>query len=437
MKKASKSVIFKEDNEIKQVCMSFAAGMNDGGVLVTMNKLRFVGAVLLLALCVSLVAGAAPMTTNETTMPRAGSTGAHGSNEIIEGKSPLTGLSWSGTYRPILVQINNAIEARPHWNLSEADIVYESLLWGPGHTRYTAVYNSNYPEIVGSVRSARVHHCELREEWDAPLVFYGGQQDQGTNIYEFMKAQSVPKELQIDGTRGGSKALSRDSSRVSPHNAVVNLAMLSSELWPTQEDGSPYQPRQHAMKFASTPTRGIDTAKEIHLVYGEQEGDKAKGYVNNKYYPHYTFNPAERVYERWYNGEEMVDGKSGKRIVASNVIVQYTEMEYVMKIPSRPKINTIGGGVMDAFIDGQHIRGTWERNTFSDRTVFMDASGEELTLLPGQTYIQIIPTDMSYWYVQDDGTEVEVNYGSEVRAIEIDTSISDEDINKMDEGEVE
>lgn len=389
-----------------------------------MRKPRLIGLVLLVMMIASSVSYAAPMTTNEQSMPRASSTGAHGVNEIFEGISPITGLPWTGAYRPILVQMSNSAQARPHWNISEADVVYESILWGPGHTRYTAIFSDTHPDFVGPVRSARINHCEIREEWDAPLVFYGGQKDAGSSIYEFFKANDVPASMRFDGTMGRSftKALSRDNTRVAPHNAVANLQMLVSEFWPQNEDGSDYIPKQHAFKFSSSPTRGSDSAQEIHIIYDEKD-----------YYPSYTFNAQDRVYERWYNGEEMVDGKSGKRIVASNVIVQYTEMSYLMKMPSRPLIVMTGGGVFDAFIDGQHIRGTWERKNMKDRTVYMDASGEEITLLPGKTFIQVIPTDMQYKYIRADGSEVVVDVGMEVRKIEMDTSAGSEDIDKMDD----
>ena len=98
------------------------------------------------------------MTYNQLTVPAAYTTGAYGVNEVPEGKSPTTGLDWEGEYRPVLVQISNSDGARPHWNMSEADIVYESLLWGPGHTRYSCLFNDNHPEFVGAVRSARLHH---------------------------------------------------------------------------------------------------------------------------------------------------------------------------------------------------------------------------------------------------------------------------------------
>ncbi|MDL2318638.1 DUF3048 domain-containing protein [Eubacteriales bacterium OttesenSCG-928-A19] len=386
------------------------------------KKSRLLTLCLLVALASSSIAMAAPMTSNPDTMPKAYTTGAHSANEVLPGKSPITGLDWEGDYRPLVVQISNSKEARPHWNFSEADVVYESIYWGPGHTRYTAIYSDNHPDYVGSIRSARVSHCEIRQEWDAPFVFFGGQDTSGTSIYDFFKANGVDAQFRIDGTKGG-QGFSRESTRVNPHNAVADLAAMVANSWPTKEDGSPYEPKMHAYRFSTTPTYGADTAKEIHVIYDESD-----------YYPHYTYNASERVYERWYNGEEQYDGRSNKRIVASNVIVQYADLSYFQNSRSRPVINMVGSGVMDAFIDGRHIRGSWERKTMNDRTVFVDGNGEEITMLPGKTFIQVIPSSATFTYIRDDNTEVEMAFGTEpVPTATFDQTESDAEIDKMEE----
>lgn len=385
------------------------------------KKIRLMTLCLMAIMLACTVASAAPMTTNVDTMPKAYSTGAHSANEVFPGKSPTTGLDWEGDYRPVVVQISNSKEARPHWNFSEADIVYEAIYWGPSHTRYTLVYSDNHPDYVGAVRSARVYHCEIRQEWDAPFVFYGGQEASGTSIYDFFKANNVAANFRFDGINNG-KGFSRDSTRVSPHNAVSNLQEVLAN-WPTDDDGNPYEPRSHAFSFSSTPSYGSDSAVEIHIPYDSDEKD---------YYPSYTFNSATREYERWYNGEEQYDGKTNKRIVASNVIVQFAELSFFQNSRSRPVVVLTGSGVMDAFIDGRHIRGTWERKGMNDRTVFVDMNGEELTLLPGKTFIQIVPNSQQYTYLRDDNAEVVVTHGADVRAATFDQSESDADMDKMD-----
>lgn len=417
------------------------------------KKLRFMACVLAVSLLVASCAAAAPLTNNQHTSVGAVQTGAFAANVVPEGKSPITGLDWTGIYRPVMVQISNSAEARPHWNLSEADIVYESILWGPGHTRYSAIYSDNHPDFVGAVRSARWHHCELREEWDCPFVFWGGQSNKGTSIYDFFKDNGVLTSFRLDGTGRDGLGQSRVNSRVSPHNAVWNIAKVANEIWPDDPDtGKPYEPRVHAMRFSSTPSYGSDTAVEISIVYDSQlkdgeeyaphyvyDADSDTYEINSRftgrdkpeYAPSYTYNAATKLYERWYCGEKMIDGQSDKRIVAANVIVQYTPLYYYNNSPSRPVITTTGGGVMDAFIAGRHIRGTWVRSSLSDRTVFLDPSGEEITLLPGKTFIQILPNTMEYTYTRADGSVANVTIGYEVEGIYMDTEEGDAELDNM------
>ncbi|MDR0928360.1 MAG: DUF3048 domain-containing protein [Oscillospiraceae bacterium] len=396
--------------------------------------------ILLAALLASTVAMAAPLTSNPVTMPESYSTGAFASNITPEGKSPTTGLDvGDAPYRPVLVTYSNEAAARPQYNLSEADIVYEAIYWGPAHTRYIALFNDNHPELVLSVRSLRWHMAEWRQEWDCPIIFFGGQVNAGYGegshddracIKCFFIQQNVDNQFLWSPTIGprhdysynslakeGGKGIFRYNvtKRPSPNNAGANVKWLVENAWPTNEDGTPYEPKNHAFKFSTTPTSSSDIATEIYVEY------------NKNYFPSYTYNAAERVYERWYNGEEQYDGATEKRIVASNVIIQFCEVYYIANDAARPMTTTTKDGVMDAFIDGKHIRGSWVRQALSDRTVFLDMNGEEIALLPGKTFIQVIPLSSKFTYKNGAGEMVTLDYGTEVAAAYIDQSLTSED----------
>jgi hypothetical protein len=356
----------------------------------------FLVLVLLSVALLSVTAYAVPITAGSSQ--RQSNTSGYEDNPVPAGKSPTTGLPWTGEYKPILVQISNTAEARPHWNLSEADIVYEAVNAAPYHTRYTAIYNDNYPDFVGAVRSARVHHVSLTKEWDAPLVFWGGQGSRdgksyvGTNIWTAFKDLSIPEAYRFDGTAGGkdfSPALTRAPSkynRVNPHNAVADLAWLVANVYPAD-----HTPRNHAFQFTTTPSAGFDSAVAVDINYG---GD---------YHPSYSYNEVDRVYERSYNDQPEVDGITNKRIVAANVIVQRAKLSFFNNSAERPVITMTGEGEAEFFIGGHHIRGKWLRKSDSDRTVFVDLMGVEVQLLPGKTFIQVIPNTLDFTYTRADG----------------------------------
>ncbi|MDR1570611.1 MAG: DUF3048 domain-containing protein [Oscillospiraceae bacterium] len=386
------------------------------------NKIRaVVPLVLIAAVIVSACAYAVPIS------PRAQTSGSGFSlfndNPVPFGKSPTTGLDWTGEYKPVLVQVNNYLPSRPHWNLSAADIVYETINGGYGNsndrryvTRYTAVYNDNRPTLVGAVRSARVHHLSLREEWDCPIVHFGGndwyadsakKNPLPTNILAFFRQQNVstsdPKDFSIDGANDGhdyngsnndfTQQLTRwtqsGEPREADHNAVANVELIVNEYYP--ED---YAPRNHAFSFTDTPPTGFDSAIALSIEYGED------------YLPSYTYNEATRTYERSYCGEAQYDGYSKERLVASNVIVQRATTTFYNGMSDGVLIDLVGEGDADIFVGGRHIPAKWIRKNLADRTVFVDQMGVEIPLLPGKTFVQIIANTMNYTYTRADGSVI-------------------------------
>lgn len=332
--------------------------------------------------------------------------GAGFSTGTADNLSLTTGLPTDKPYRPVLAVIDNSESARPPLNLSEADIVYEGLIWTPDHTRYVAVYNDNHPNLIGGLRGARVYQTELRQAWDAPLVHWGGQGVDGTSIYDYYDAHLVQPDFRWDAlTFQGSKfeAFGRVKDRVSPHNAVANLAMLVENEWPKDpETGEPYTPRASGLSFSDTPTQGKTSAATISFDYDTLLYESNA--VGADYRPMYTYNQKTRLYERWYNGMEQIDGQTGERIVASNVLIQYCAFDLYEQNSARPLMELVGEGPLDAFIDGLRIRGTWARKTADSQTEYFDENGDPLLLMPGKTFIQLVPPEVVLSIEAEDGT---------------------------------
>src|SRR5699024_9640157 len=79
--------------------------------------------------------------------------------EQFDNMYPLTGIETNDAVdgRPIGVMVNNHAEARPQSGLSQADIVFE-ILAEARITRLLALYQSEIPDVVGPVRSAREYY---------------------------------------------------------------------------------------------------------------------------------------------------------------------------------------------------------------------------------------------------------------------------------------
>lgn len=303
----------------------------------------------------------------------------------MEGRSPTTGLPTDGDYRPVLVQIHNSWATRPAWGLAAADIVYESVMYGPSQTCYLALYNDSHPESVGILRSTRPYWLDLRDAWDCPLVYSGGQQGSDALADEAL----APRETFLFDLTQGHLApnarrdiLARVRGRVWPDNAVANLSALVEAHWPMDADGQPYAPQRPGLRFSVTPTQSTEPATAIDIIY-----DAAQHYVQ------YVYDPEARAYSRWYSGSPQAD-MSTETISVSNVIVQYVPLAYEGDERDSPVIDLTGDGIIDAFIDGRRIQGTWSRAAAADPIRYRDAAGNDLILLPGKTYVQLVPMDM-------------------------------------------
>lgn len=81
------------------------------------------------------------------------------------------------------------------------------------------------------------------------------------------------------------------------------------------------------------------------------------------------------------------------------MIVQFTRVGYNHNNKNEPIMYVIGEngeaaeGNADFFLGGKHVSGYWKRDGMTSRTVYYDASGEEIALLRGRTLIVIFPDD--------------------------------------------
>ncbi len=61
-------------------------------------------------------------------------------------------------------------------------------------TRLMALFAYSHPKAAGPVRSGRVLHAEMREEWDAGWAFVGVQTKPGTNVNDVIRELGLKKK---------------------------------------------------------------------------------------------------------------------------------------------------------------------------------------------------------------------------------------------------
>ena len=140
----------------------------------------------------------------------------------VEGISVFTGLQPDNPAvlerRPLAIKVDNDPAVVPQSGLNKADVVVETRKEGC-LTRFTAIYQSQDAERVGSVRSARLVDKELPVIFDAVLTFSGAVQP----VYNILKDSDLGDRLFTQRT------MFHDPNIAVPFNLFAN----TTSLWKT------------------------------------------------------------------------------------------------------------------------------------------------------------------------------------------------------------
>src|SRR5439155_1222233 len=128
---------------------------------------------------------------------------------------PLTGLPLAGgsaNERPLYVKIDNNPHARPHYGISKADEVYEWLVEGLT-TRLAAVFQSQKPDVIGAVRSARITDTPIAPSLGAAFVYSGGGPEELMRLHY---DDAVPRRRRVAALRPVRRRRPRGGRRERP-----------------------------------------------------------------------------------------------------------------------------------------------------------------------------------------------------------------------------
>ena len=270
----------------------------------------------------------------------------------------------------VAIMIDNHPDARPESALSQAKIVYEAPVEG-NFTRYMALFDSDQKVAqAGPVRSARLYFLDWVQEYGQPLYMHSGGSP------EALQQIKQRKILDADEFTNGQYYW-RNDAQVAPHNLYT-----SSNLWQallTKFGITKTWDPNNSWKFAQVvgqPFRSTIT-KEVSLPY-------AADYIVT-----WKFDSKKLDYVRYLNGEQQFDS-NGKEIRAFNVLIQFV-ITKVLDDEGRLQLTTIGKGDARILKKGQMLVGTWNKKELEGRTRFYTKDGKEALLLPGKTWVEVVP----------------------------------------------
>ncbi len=285
---------------------------------------------------------------------------------------PFTGMDASGATPQQRVQPaisikipNDPSHSRPQKNLEYADVVFEEYVEA-GIPRLVAVFQSNYPDEVGPVRSMREMDPNIVGSFGGPLVF------SGANKYVIDYGKSTGQKLIAQDL--GSAGFFRTTDRPAPYNLHVKIADVLAQSAGMVAPGPQFSfayPASEATAIASgTPATHIDLKMSR---YGEPkwDWDEASG----------TWLRSE-----FTDPDVTVDGT---RISATNVIVMFVTINMSHDLPVSQMIVSNSPGFIAT--GGKYTPILWSKADRTSPFVLTTEDGQPVLLAPGQTWIELIP----------------------------------------------
>ncbi|QQR51310.1 DUF3048 domain-containing protein [Candidatus Saccharibacteria bacterium] len=284
--------------------------------------------------------------------------------------SPLTGEkveSEQATKQAVTaIMIENSPDARPQSGLKSAGVVYEAVAEG-GITRFLALYQQQKPTLIGPVRSVRLYYVDWLAPYQASVAHVGGSQ------YALQEVRNGSYR-DIDQFFNGSSYW-RASDRYPPHNVYTNferLDALNATKGYTTSNFTSF-PRVDG-KPAASPTANSVTINISGPLYNTA----------------YTYDATSNTYLRSVAGGPSNDRELG-RIAPSVVVAMKVDMSLVFEDGYRESITTSGTGNAVIFQNGIATECTWRKKSRSSPLELLDASGQAVPLIRGQTWIAAVP----------------------------------------------
>ena len=294
--------------------------------------------------------------------------------------SPAPGVMSIPARPALLVKIGNEPDgARPQSGLNEADIVFDTPAEG-FIMRYVAVFQCQNAPAIGPTRSVRwVDWNMIAPEFRHPILAFAGGINPNANGVASSAAMTGANLLDAAQAAGH-----RITSRVAPDNLYTSSAAILS-LFPSLHDVP-----QPIFDFNKTLPTGSKPAAALA--------------INFSYGTDARWNWDKKT-EQWlhgYVGASDIDAATNRQVTTTNIVVEIVHYQIGPYCESGCpggsgdiESNLLGTGSGYVLRDGRVFSVTWNRPSLTSKTTFTDSSGHEVTLAPGRTWVEIVPSDVS------------------------------------------
>jgi hypothetical protein len=270
----------------------------------------------------------------------------------------------------VALKIENNPDAYPLSGLDHAEVVYEEPVEG-GLTRFMAIFQCTDAAKAGPVRSARIVDPAIVSPYTLILGDAGGN-----DIVR--KALDKGGIVNIDETGAGSAMTRVDRPGIATEHTLYGDTAAIRKIG--EKDFSD-PPADNIFKFGDL--QAGKKAKTVTITFPASEAD---------------FTWKDGRYYRAQSGTPLIS-EQGDQFAADNVLIEQHTINYakgltdVVGSPSPEIQDVTGTGKAWLFRDGTVIKGTWTRSSLADPVRFETATGDEMQLHEGATWIELLPND--------------------------------------------
>lgn len=333
---------------------------------------------------------------------------------------PLNGKLFTATEqnawqkrRPLAVMIENTPDSRPQSGLGSADIVFEALAEG-GVTRFMGMYYCNVQAAdtsLAPVRSARTYFIDWASGFNLPLyVHVGGANTPGpANALGQLGDYGWNGQNDMNQFSIGYPTFVRDYNRIPGKELATEHTMVTSteKLWAvaTKRGWTNMTPSRTVNKktvagtdwkdgftpwsFADDAPLATPTAPTISFEFWD-------GFTT--YAAKWDYDKATNSYKRFTANEPHLDLNNNQQVAAKNVIVMFTEEKGPIDEVKHMLYKTTGTGDALIFMNGDVIKGHWNKKDREAELTFTDAKGKALSLTRGLTWIATVANKTAITY---------------------------------------
>jgi hypothetical protein len=303
-----------------------------------------------------------------------------GAPPVASNRCPLTDLPAPGGVVPrrsaLLVKIGNEPEgARPQSGLNEADIVFDTPAEG-FIMRYVAVYQCNDASSIGPIRSVRwVDYKMIAPEFGKSILAFAGGINPNLDAVASDSAWLSGADLLVSPADAAGV---RITSRVPPDNLYTSTAALYGLFKNETTAPSPI------FAYSVAPSKDATPAGSITINFSA--GTDVV----------WNWDSGTRTWLHTYSGAPDIDALTDQQVSTTNIVVEIVHYQIGPYAESEGgsgdiESDLLGSGPGYVLRNGTSVKVAWHRSDVLDGPTFTDASGGEVDLAPGRTWVEIVP----------------------------------------------